>query len=315
MHCSSCQATLPEAAKFCIECGAPAPSVCGACGFANLAHATFCADCGANLRAARSDKVPIARSETSPSAADQSLPSVERRQLTVLFCDLVGSTSMSSRLDPEELREVIGAYHRCIANTVEGLGGFVARYMGDGALVYFGYPHAFEDSAERAVRAALALVTKVTELHVLAEHLNVRIGIATGLVVVGELVNAGAAREQTALGETPNLAARLQAIAKPGAVVIADTTRRLVGRLFEYRDLGAVALSGFAHTVGAWQVIGEERSRRRFSAHDSSQGPPAIAPDVSDTRPLIGRVQEMGLLHDCWKQVCEGHGRVVHRVR
>ena len=254
MLCSSCRATLPEAARFCIECGAQAPSVCGACGSANLAHATFCADCGARLVAAPADNATTALRETGPSAAEPTLPAVERRQLTVLFCDLVGSTALSSRLDPEELRDVIGAYHRCIADTVEPFGGFVARYMGDGALVYFGYPHAFEDSAERAVRAALALVSNVTGLNVLAERLHVRIGIATGLVVVGELVNAGAAREQTALGETPNLAARLQAIAKPDTVVIADATRRLVGGLFEYRDLGAVALSGFADAVGAWQV-------------------------------------------------------------
>lgn len=312
MQCSNCQATLPEAARFCIECGAPAPSVCDACGFANLARATFCAECGANVEAMRPANVPIARAEQGLSAADQNLlPSVERRQLTVLFCDLVGSTSLSSRLDPEELRDIIAAYYRCIADTVERLGGFVARYMGDGALVFFGYPHAFEDNAERAVRAALALVSNVAELNVLAERLNVRIGIATGLVVVGEIVNAGAAREQTALGDTPNLAARLQAIAKPDTIVIADSTRRLVGDLFEYRDLGALALKGFADSVLAWQVLGEDRSRRRFTAHDSSQIPPAISYHDSDARALIGRVRELGRLHDCWKQVGEGRGRVV----
>ena len=258
------------------------------------------------------DEVPTAPSgRDGPFEADPTLASVERRQLTVLFCDLVGSTPMSSRLDPEELREVIGAYHRCIANTVERFGGFVARYMGDGALVYFGYPHAYEDNAERAVRAALALVSNVAELHVLAERLHVRIGIATGLVVVGELVNAGAAREQTALGETPNLAARLQAIAQPDAIVIAESTRRLVGDLFECRDLGAMALSGFAAPVRVWQVVGEERSRRRFSAHDSSQVSYATASHVSEARPLVGRLQELGLLRDCWKQVSEGRGRVV----
>ncbi len=176
-------------------------------------------------------------------AGDRNTASVERRQLTVMFCDLVGSTSLASRLDPEDLREVIGAYHRCVAETVERFGGFVARYMGDGALVYFGYPRAYEDNAERAVHAALALVSNVAGLNVLAQRLQVRIGIATGLVVVGELVNAGAAREQTALGETPNLAARLQAVAEPDAIVMADATRRLVTGLFECRDLGAIALA------------------------------------------------------------------------
>ena len=209
------------------------------------------------------------------------------------------------------MREVIGAYHRCVANTVERFGGFVARYMGDGALVYFGYPQGYEDNAERAVHAALALVANIAGLHVLAERLHVRIGIATGLVVVGELVNAGAAREQTALGETPNLAARLQGIADPDAIVIAETTRRLVDGVFECRDLGAVALSGFAGPVRAWQVVGDEPSRRRFSAHDSSHGPrPTASHDIKAT-PLVGRLQELGLLRDCWKQVSEGRGRVV----
>ncbi len=312
MQCSTCQATLPEAAKFCIECGAPAPSVCAACGFANLAHASFCAECGARLIAARPDDVPTAPSRASGKfSADPNLDSVERRQLTVLFCDLVGSTPLSSRLDPEELREVIGTFHRCIASTVERFGGFVARYMGDGALVYFGYPHAYEDNAERAVRAALVLVSNVAGLHVLAEPLHVRIGIATGLVVVGELVNAGAAREQTALGETPNLAARLQASADPDAVVIAEATRRLVGPVFECRDLGAQPLRGFAAPVRAWRVLGEERSARGFSAHDSSQGHYATASPASAAAPLVGRSQELGLLRECWEQVSEGRGRVV----
>ncbi|MET0345884.1 MAG: AAA family ATPase [Casimicrobiaceae bacterium] len=311
MQCSTCLATLPEAAKFCIACGAPAPSVCAACGFANLGHANFCAECGARLTSGHAYEAPPAPPAAGRLVAEPSPPAVERRQLTVLFCDLVGSTLLSSRLDPEELREVIGAYHRCVADTVERFGGFVARYMGDGALVYFGYPQGYEDNAERAVHAALALVANIVALRVLAERLHVRIGIATGLVVVGELVNAGAAREQTALGETPNLAARLQGIADPDAIVIAETTRRLVDGLFECRDLGEAALSGFAGPVRAWQVVGDEPSRRRFSAHDSSRGPrPTASHDIKAT-PLVGRSQELGLLLDCWKQVSEGRGRVV----
>ena len=199
------------------------------------------------------------RRRPAGSSRSRISPAVERRQLTVLFCDLVGSTLLSSRLDPEELREVIGAYHRCVADTVERFGGFVARYMGDGALVYFGYPHRLR--RQRRARGACGACARREHRRssdVLAERLHVRIGIATGLVVVGELVNAGAAREQTALGETPNLAARLQAIADPDAIVIAETTRRLVDGLFECRDLGAVALSGFAGPVRAWQVVGEE---------------------------------------------------------
>ncbi len=311
MQCLSCQATLPEAVKFCIECGAPAPSVCASCGFANLARAKFCAECSARLNPNRSDDVPTALpAAESFLAADRNLASVERRQLTVLFCDLVGSTLMSSRLDPEDLRDVIGAYHRCIADTVERFDGFVARYMGDGALVYFGYPHSYEDNAERAVHAALVLVSNIAKLDVLGERLHVRIGIATGVVVVGELVNAGAAREQTALGETPNLAARLQAVAGPDCIVIAETTRRLINAVFECRDLGAVSVGGFANPVHAWQVVKEERSRPRFSAHDSTRRPYATVAPV-EARPLIGRLQELGLLRDCWKQVREGRGQVV----
>ena len=218
---------------------------------------------------------------------------------------------MSSRLDPEELRDVIAVFYTCVADTVAQFGGHVSRYMGDGALIFFGYPHAFEDNAARAVRGALTLVSNVAKLDVRTERLSVRIGISTGLVVVGDIVNVGAAKEQTALGDTPNLAARLQAVAEPDTIVIADSTKRLAGSLFEYRDLGALTLKGFAEPVAAWQVVGEERSRRRFSAHDSTPRPPVLPQDSIEARPLVGRVEELGLLHDVWKQVCEGRGRVV----
>jgi class 3 adenylate cyclase len=164
----------------------------------------------------------------------------ERRQLTVMFCDLVGSTALAARLDPEDVREVIAAYHRAVAEVVAGFDGFVAKYMGDGILVYFGYPRAHEDDAERAVRAGLGLIDAVGRLDVKSVKLQTRVGIATGLVVVGDLIGAGSAQEQSVVGETPNLAARLQALAEPDAVVIAAGTRRLVGDLFDYRDLGAV---------------------------------------------------------------------------
>jgi class 3 adenylate cyclase len=153
----------------------------------------------------------------------------ERRQLTVMFCDLVGSTALAAGLDPEDLREVIGAYHRCVAKVIGRGGGFVAKYMGDGVLAYFGYPLAHEHDVEHAVRAGLALVEAVPKLTTAAGvPLQVRVGIATGLVVVGDLIGAGAAQEQAVVGETPNLAARLQALAEPDAVVIADSTRRLL---------------------------------------------------------------------------------------
>jgi len=188
----------------------------------------------------------IAAPRDAPAAAD-----AERRQLTVMFCDLVGSTALAARLDPEDLREVLAAYHRALADVVRSFDGFVAKYMGDGVLVYFGYPRAHEDDAERAVRAGLRVIGAVGRLDVRSVNLQARVGIATGLVIVGDLIGEGSAQEQSVVGETPNLAARLQALAEPDAVVIAAGTRRLVGDLFEYGDLGAVEVKGLAAPVPA----------------------------------------------------------------
>jgi class 3 adenylate cyclase/tetratricopeptide (TPR) repeat protein len=224
----------------------------------------------------------------------------ERRQLTVMFTDLVGSTALSTKLDPEDMRLVIGAYHKCVAETVARFDGFVAKYMGDGVLVYFGYPHAHEDDAERAVRAALNLVEAVPKLAMNAgSPLQVRVGIATGLVVVGDLIGSGAAQEQAVVGETPNLAARLQALAEPGAVVIGSGARRLTGGLFEYRDLGAFELKGFAENVPAWQVLREGAAESRFEALRVT------------TTPLVGRDEEIDLLMRRWEQAKQGEGCVV----
>jgi class 3 adenylate cyclase len=195
------------------------------------------------------------------------LPSAERRQLSVMFCDLVGSTELSVRLDPEDLREVIVAYQTYVAETVARFGGFVAKYMGDGVLVYFGYPRAHEHDAERAIHAGLALVRALNERDWPSNiEAQVRVGIATGLVVVGDLIGGGVAQEYGIVGETPHLAARLQALAEPNTVVIASSTRRLTGGLFDYRGLGAVALKGFAEDVRAWQVMGLSAAESRFEA-------------------------------------------------
>jgi class 3 adenylate cyclase len=189
----------------------------------------------------------------------------ERRQLTVMFSDLVGSTALSARMDPEDLREVISAYQKCVAGTVGRFGGFVAKYMGDGVLVYFGYPQAHEDDAERAVRAGLELVAAVVRLKTSAS-LQTRVGIATGLVVVGDLIGAGAAQEQAVVGETPNLAARLQALAKPNMVVIAEGTRKLLGNLFELDDLGPKDLKGISGPAHAWAALRASSVESRFEA-------------------------------------------------
>ena len=222
----------------------------------------------------------------------------ERRQLTVMFCDLVGSTPLSVRFDPEDLREIVGAYHRCVADTVGRFAGFVAKYMGDGVLIYFGYPEAHEDDAERAVRAGLAVIEAVGRLEA-PERLKVRLGVASGLVVVGDLIGAGAAQERGVIGETPNLAARLQALAQPGMLVIAASTRRQIGALFELDDLGLQALTGFAEPQPAWRVVGDSGVVSRFEALRS------------EASPLVGRNEELDLLLRRWEQAKAGEGRVV----
>ncbi|MFL5003022.1 MAG: AAA family ATPase [Xanthobacteraceae bacterium] len=235
-------------------------------------------------------------------SATATAPLPERRQLTVMFADLVGSTPLGARLDPEDLREVLSTYHGCVASVVASFDGFVAHYVGDGVLVYFGYPHAHEDDAERAAHAGLGIVKAVSHLHTVAGPagtLNARIGIATGIVVVGDLIGSGSSLETAVVGETPNLAARLQTLAEPGMVVIAETTRRLTGGLFEYRDLGAVKLKGIEAPVGAWAVIAESAIDSRFEALRSKQVP------------LVGRGDELELLLRRWEQAKSGAGRVL----
>ena len=224
----------------------------------------------------------------------------ERRQLTVMFCDLVGSTQLAARLDPEDFREVITAYHRAVADVVGGFDGFVAKYMGDGVLAYFGYPRAHEDDAEHAVRAGLGAIAAVGCLDVKSVKLQARVGIATGLVVVGDLIGEGSAQEQSVVGETPNLAARLQALAEPDTVVIAASTRRLVADLFEYRDLGAVEIKGLGAPVPAWQVLRPSDVASRFEALRGA----------ALTR-LVGRGEEIDLLLRCWARAKAGDGQVV----
>ena len=210
---------------------------------------------------------------TAPSAQEPVLASpkpqdtAERRQVTVMFSDLVGSTALSARMDPEDLRDVISAYQKCVAETVQRFGGFVAKYMGDGVLVYFGYPQAHEDDAERAVRAGLELITAVAALKTRAP-LQTRVGIATGMVVVGDLIGSGSAQEQAVVGETPNLAARLEGLATPGSLVIADATRHQLGQLFDLRDLGPQPLRGFTEPQRAWLVLGEGGTVSRFEADE-----------------------------------------------
>ena len=249
----------------------------------------------AALREAPAMSAPVSETSIPPRPADSA---AEWRLLTILFCDLVGSTEIATRLDPEDLREVIAVYQRCVAEVLKRFGGFVAKYMGDGILAYFGYPQAHEEDAEQAVRAALAIVAAVGRLDV-RTPLAVRLGIATGLVVVGDLIGEGAAQEQSVVGETPNLAARLQGLAGADQIIVADATRQHVGTLFELRNFGKQELKGFAGVTQAWQVVGESGVASRFEALRSR------------ATPLVGREEELELLLRRWAQAKAGDGRVV----
>jgi len=242
---------------------------------------------------------------TPGSATLDAIPrdTAERRQVTVMFSDLVGSTALSARMDPEDLREVISAYQKYVAETVGRFGGFVAKYMGDGVLIYFGYPQAHEDDAERAVRAGLELVAAVGRLKTHAP-LQTRVGVATGLVVVGDLIGSGASQEQAIVGETPNLAARLQGIAEPNSVVIAESTRKLVGNPFVLQDLGAQDLKGISGSVRAWAALRPSSVESRFEALHAG-----------GLTELVGREEELDLLLRRWSKAKTRRGSSCALVR
>src|SRR5271167_1159882 len=265
-----------------------------------VGHRLKLLDAVAALRSDASVKTPFVDAATASSApSEHPEDRAERRQVTVMFSDLVGSTAMSTRMDPEDLREVISAYQKCVAEIVSRFDGFVAKYMGDGVLVYFGYPEAHEDDPERAVRAGLELVAAVSSLKAQSQ-LRTRIGIATGLVVIGDLIGSGASQEQAVVGKTPNLAARLQGVAEPDMVVIAESTQRLVGNLFELDDLGAKNLKGIDEPVRAWAAVRPSSVESRFEAFHAS--------GLTD---LVGRQEELDTLLRRWSKVLNGEGQVV----
>jgi class 3 adenylate cyclase/predicted ATPase/tRNA A37 threonylcarbamoyladenosine biosynthesis protein TsaE len=233
------------------------------------------------------------------AGGNPSTDAAERRQVTVMFSDLVGSTALSARMDPEDLRKLISAYQKCVTETIHAFDGFVAKYMGDGVLIYFGYPQAHEDDAERAVRAALEFVAKVTGLQT-SVSLQTRVGIATGLVVVGDLIGSGEAQERGIVGETPNLAARLQGLAEPDMVVVADSTRRLLGNLFELQDRGHQELKGIAGAVHVWAALRPAAVESRFDAFHGE-----------DLASFVGREEESELLLRRWSKSKGGEGQVV----
>ena len=262
-----------------------------------VGHRRKLLDATAVLRAYASAKAPTA--EAPPTLPKSPQDTAERRQVTVMFSDLVGSTALSARMDPEDLREVISAYQKCVAETVQRFGGFVAKYMGDGVLVYFGYPQAHEDDAEGTVRAGLELIAAMTALKA-PVLLQTRVGIATGLVIVGDLIGAGESQERGIVGETPNLAARLQSIAEPNTVVIAESTRKLLGNLFELEDLGQKDLKGIAEPVRAWAALRTSSAEGRFEALHAT-----------GLTALVGREEELELLLRRWSRAKTGEGQVV----
>ena len=266
-------------------------------GIGSIGHRRKLIDAVALLRGDANAKAPLPEAPSIlPKPAQDT---AERRQVTVMFSDLVGSTALSARMDPEDLREVISAYQKCVAETVQRFGGFVAKYMGDGVLVYFGYPQANEVDAERAVRAGLELITAVATLKTCAQ-LRTRVGIATGLVVVGDLIGAGEAQERGIVGETPNLAARLQGVAEPNIVVIAESTRKLVGNLFELEDLGAKDLKGISGPTQAFAALRPASVESRFEAFHGT-----------GLTELVGREEELELLLRRWSKAKTGEGQVV----
>jgi class 3 adenylate cyclase len=245
------------------------------------------------------ESIKASSSTAAPKAETVVEDRAERRQVTVLFSDLVGSTALSASMDPEDLREIISTYQTCVADSIGRFGGFVAKYMGDGVLVYFGYPQAHEDDAERAVRAGLDLIGAVNALKSNAP-LQTRVGIATGLVVVGDLIGSGEAQERGIVGETPNLAARLQGIAEPNTVVIAEATRKLLGNLFELRDLGPKDLKGITGPARTWAALRVSSVESRFEALHGS-----------GLTELVGREEELELLLRRWAKAKAGEGQVV----
>src|SRR5262245_7097402 len=310
MRCASCGFENPEGKKFCHQCGSPLTNRCPSCQSDNPPDAKFCGDCGTALGgtgqplAAKSRKRQSTtatrkakRSAASPRPAQS--PAVaseaERRQLTVLFCDLVGSTALSTQLDPEELREVIQAHRETCASAISHFEGYLAKYIGDGLLVYFGYPQAHEDDAQRAVRTALEIVEAMQKLSYptiqLPRPLQVRIGIHTGLVVAGEMGVGDQPEPLAIVGETPNIAARLQEQAHPDSVVISSTTYRLVAGLFACEELGPRALKGISTPLALYQVVGESAVQSRFEA--------AVQKGLT---PLVGRTEELALLRQRWEQ-------------
>jgi class 3 adenylate cyclase/tetratricopeptide (TPR) repeat protein len=310
MRCPSCQTENPEGAKFCNECAAPLPLACGVCGSSNPSTAKFCNECAAPLgiaaaASAISSAAPLQNRPrdhvvgASASANTSVAPQGERRHLTVLFCDLVGSTALAAQLDPEEWRSIVADYHAATTEAIERFGGYVAQYLGDGVMAYFGWPEAHDNDAERGARAGLAILDTIAKLNELSARakLSARVGIDSGAVVVGASAGKGA----DIFGDAPNIAARVQAAADPDTVVITGATHRLVSGLFVVEPGAAVSLKGIERPMQLFRVIHPSGARGRLEAGAAVRG----------MTPFVGREDELRLLMNRWERVREGEGQVV----
>lgn len=304
MKCPHCQSDIPDDLKFCGVCGGAlaATRVCPACQFANPANFQFCGQCGNRFTLAINAENDHRIDQPSTLVTDN--PEAERRQLTVLFSDLVESTALAEKLDPEDLSELFSAYRSACNHVIKRFDGYIAQYQGDGNLVYFGYPHAHEDDVERAVRTGLGIVETVTQLNAAPEWKNirlaVRVGIATGLVVMRDRIVEWNSKERFIVGQTLNLAARIQQFAKPNGVVITPRVRRHLRGLFEYKDLGVQRLKGFSYPLRIWHVLKAEQVASRFEAAHPTR-----------LSPTVNRKEEIAILLRCWQKAKQSEGQVV----
>jgi class 3 adenylate cyclase len=289
MRCPSCKTENPDATKFCGNCGQPLKNRCAKCDAENPPQFKFCGECGVAL---------IDFADGVRDMRDTAGNEGERRHLTVLFCDLVGSTALAAQLDPEDWRSIVGGYHRTASDAIERFGGYVAQYFGDGVMAYFGWPEAHENDAERAARAGLAILETIVKLNEEPgrPRLSARIGIDSGAVVVG----AGAGKGADVFGDAPNIAARVQAVAEPDTVVITGATHRLVSGLFMVEERGEESLKGVDHPVQLYRAVRASGIRGRLQAGAAIRG----------MTPFVGREDELRTLGHRWGRACEGEGQV-----
>ena len=288
MRCSKCGTDNAAGSRFCTQCATPLGKPCPKCAHENISEAKFCAQCAAPLDGSSVPSQAEAREELAG----------ERRHLTVLFCDMVGSTALAAQLDPEEWRAIVADYHRAVGEAVERFGGYVAQYLGDGVMSYFGWPEAHDNDAERAARAGLAIFDAIAKLNTQSgrRKLSARVGIDSGAVVVG----ASAGKEADVFGDAPNIAARVQNAADPDTVMITDATHRLVSGLFIVEDRGAQSLKGIEQPLQLYRVIQPSGVRGRLEAVAAAQG----------LTPFVGREDELRLLLNRWERVLDAEGQV-----